>query len=328
MLIVAGDAIPAVARGAVVAIGNFDGVHRGHQALLDSTRRLAKQNRAPFGVVTFEPHPRSFFRPLQPLFRLSPASLKERLMAAMAADFMVVLEFNRALAQLEAEDFVSDFIVGRLAAAHVVTGYDFHFGHGRKGNPEMLRRLSVGRFDVTIVDQVTDDDGQAPFSSSAIRNELRHGRVKEAAHGLGYWWQVNGEVVRGAGRGRTIGFPTANLALAATVELPDGIYAVKVRQAGQRYHAAGYIGGRPTFSAGPRFLEVHLFEFDGDLYGRTIDVWFVDLVRPDMRFSSVAELVGRMRDDCAEISRQLVALDTSDPMRHFEIGRLQAEGRL
>ena len=172
-------------------------------------------------------------------------------MRAMGVDFFMVVKFDRALAQLEAEEFVTRFIVERLAAAHVVTGYDFHFGHGRKGNPEMLRRLASASFDVTIVDQVTDDDGQAPFSSSAIRNELRHGRVGDAAHGLGYWWQVTGEVVRGDGRGAAIGFPTANIALDAATELLDGIYAVRVRHAGLSYRGAGYVGVRPTFDSGP-----------------------------------------------------------------------------
>lgn len=329
MLTAAGDdALPTAARRGVVAIGNFDGVHRGHQALLRTARRRAQESGAPFGAVTFEPHPRSFFRPLEPLFRLSPAPLKQRLMHAMAADFYVVLRFDRRLAQLEAEEFVSMYIVERLAAAHVVTGYDFHFGHGRKGSPETLRRLAPATFGVTIVDQVTDDDGQAPFSSSAIRNELRHGRVGEAAHGLGYWWQVTGEVVRGDGRGGGIGFPTANIALDAAMELRDGIYAVRVRNAGESYRGAGYIGVRPTFETGRRFLEVHLLDFSGDLYGRVIDVQFIDLIRPDRKFPSAAELVEQMRRDCAAAAGRLAAIDGSDPMLEFEIGRLQSVGRL
>ena len=329
MLIVAGDdAVPAAARRGVVAIGNFDGVHRGHQKLLNTARARAQREGAPFGVVTFEPHPRSYFRPLQPPFRLSPAPLKERLMRAMGADFLVVLEFNRALAQLEAEEFITTFMVERLETLHVVTGYDFHFGHGRKGNQETLRRLASTRFAVTIVDQVTDDDGQAPFSSSAIRNELRHGRVGEAAHSLGYWWLVTGAVVRGDGRGEAIGFPTANITFDTTLEPLDGIYAVRVRHAGVSYDGAGYVGVRPTFATGRKFLEVHLFDFSGDLYDQVIDVLFVDLIRPDMKFSSVAELVEGMRRDCAEAFRRLADVERGDPMRRFALGLLQSEGRL
>ncbi len=329
MLIVAGeDAVPAKARRGVVAIGNFDGVHRGHQALLGTAERQARHGGAPFGIVTFEPHPRTFFRPDQPLFRLSPQPLKERLVRALGADFLVVLEFDRAFARLEAGEFVSRCIVERLAAVHVVTGYDFHFGHGRKGNPETLHRLAEGRFSVTIVDQVTDDDGQAPFSSSAIRNDLRHGRVAEAAHSLGYWWQLTGEVIRGDGRGRAIGFPTANIRLAPAIEPLDGIYAVRVSHAGHSYDGAGYIGPRPTFAGGQKFLEVHLFNFSGDLYGQVIDVLFIDLIRPDMKFDSVAGLVERMRQDCREAARRLDAAAASDPMRAFAIGRLQARGAL
>jgi riboflavin kinase/FMN adenylyltransferase len=249
-------------------------------------------------------------------------------MRAMGADFFVVLEFDRALAKLEAEEFVTTFIVERLEAAHVVTGYDFHFGHGRKGNPETLRRLASTRFDVTIVDQVTDDDGQAPFSSSAIRNDLRHGRVGEAAHSLGYRWQVTGEVVRGDTRGGAIGFPTANIRLDTAIEPLDGIYAVRVRHAGQSYGGAGYIGMRPTFATDRRFLEVHLFDFSGNLYGQVIDVLFVDLIRPDMQFSSVGELVERMRQDCAEAARRLAVVENNDPLRSFALGLLQSDGLL
>jgi riboflavin kinase/FMN adenylyltransferase len=152
--------------------------------------------------------------------------------------------------------------------------------------------------------------------------------VGEAAHSLGYWWQVTGNVIRGDGRGRTIGFPTANLCLADAVELLEGIYAVWVRYGGLRHPAAGYVGRRPTFSTGAKFLEVHVLDFTGDLYGRSIDVLFSSLIRPDMKFSSVGELIERMREDCAEAHRRLAELATNDPMEHFALGRLQAEGLL
>lgn len=321
--------IPDALRGAVLAIGNFDGVHRGHQALLATAREAAAAAHVPFGVLTFEPHPRVFFRPERPLFRLTPPHLKERLIAATGARFQLTLAFDRAFASLEAEDFVKTVLVERLAASRVVTGYDFHFGHGRKGSPELMRRLGTELgFDVTTVEQVTDDEGLAPFSSSAIRDDLRHGRVEEAARALGYWWMVEGSVVAGDGRGRSLGFPTANLKLDPGVEPLEGIYAVRLMLEGERHRGAAYVGTRPTFDTGRRFLEVHILDFASDIYGKPLDVHFLGLIRPDMRFDSPQALIDRMKADCAEAARRLEALEGDDPMRNFPLGRLQAEGRI
>jgi riboflavin kinase/FMN adenylyltransferase len=321
--------LPAALRQAVVAIGNFDGVHRGHQALLASARAEAAAAGNPFGVLTFEPHPRLFFRPEQPMFRLTPEPLKERLIAATGADFQLTLEFNRALANLEAREFVKHILIERLGVTRVVTGFDFHFGHGRKGNPETLRRLGEEfGFAVTTIDQLTDDDGLAPFSSSAIRDDLRHGRVNEAAHSLGYWWMVTGEVVEGDRRGRTIGFPTANLLLDPGVEPLEGIYAVRLGHAGEYYRGAAYIGTRPTFATGRRFLEIFIFDFDRDIYGQTVDVQFLGLIRRDTKFATQEALVARMRADCEEAAALLRTTEANDPMKKFPLGRLQAEGRI
>jgi riboflavin kinase/FMN adenylyltransferase len=330
MQIFSGEAeIPEALRGAVVAIGNFDGVHRGHQVLLATARTAAARTASPFGVLTFEPHPRALFRPDQPLFRLTDPPLKRRLIAATGADFMQILEFNRELAALEAQDFVRRILIARLGVSHVVTGFDFHFGHGRKGSPETMRRLGADLgFAVSTVDQVTDDDGLAPFSSSAIRDDLRHGRVADAAHALGYWWMVTGTVVEGDRRGRTIGFPTANIVLDRGVEPMEGIYAVRVRFKGESHRGAAYVGTRPTFETARRFLEVFLLDFDRDIYGETIDVEFRGFIRADTKFPSAAALVERMRIDCAEAEAVLRAIEKDDPMRKFSLGALQAEGRL
>lgn len=327
-----GTPVPPHLRRATIAIGNFDGLHRGHQRLLAEARVRARQTRTPLGLVTFEPHPRSFFRPLEPVFRLTPLPLKHRLASALGADFVDVVTFDARLAALSPEDFVREQLCERLGADHVVTGYDFHFGHGRKGTPDTMRAL--GReleFGVTVIDQVTDDDGIAPFSSSSIRGSLRHGHVHDAAHQLGYWWMVVGEVVHGDGRGRTIGIPTANIVLPAGSDPLHGIYAVRVRDAAAPSHTwkgAGYFGLRPTFDSEVLFLEVHLLDFNGDLYGRHLMVEFIDLIRPDRRFHGVDELVAQMRLDCDEARRILGALEADDPIAAFPLGSRQRDGTI
>ena len=330
-ILVNGDSAPAHLRGGVVAIGNFDGVHRGHQALLAVARDEAERRGVPWGVVTFEPHPRTVFRPDEPVFRLTPAAMKARLLLALGARFVSQLTFDKDLAGLEAQDFVQLKLIAALGVCHVVTGFDFHFGKGRKGNPETMRALGAAHgFGVTIVDQVTDDDGVAPFSSSATRAGLRRGHVANAASQLGYWWTVAGEVVRGDRRGRTIGFPTANIVLDAGCEPHNGIYAVRVRLDGEdRVRAgAGYIGRRPTFDTDRVFLEVFIFDFDADIYGAGMAVEFIKCIRHDRKFRSVAELVSQMKIDCANIRTVLDETARHDPVKEFPLGALQAAGKL
>ncbi len=339
---------PRQARGGVVAIGNFDGVHRGHQALLELARETARSLGAPWGMLTLEPHPRDVFRPDEPVFRLTPLELKHRLLRGMGGDFLAVLPFSREMAMLEAEEFVRRFVVERLGARHVITGYDFHFGHGRKGNPQLMRTLGerLG-FSTTIVEQITDESGVSPFSSSAVRAHLRHGHVEAAMRELGYWWMVEGEVVAGEARGREMGFPTVNIALPSGAEPREGIYAMRVRLAAppnsshardddlpppphpSGWRGAGYVGRRPTFEAdGRRLLEVHLLDFNADLYGRRLTVDFTGFIRDDRRFCSMAELRSQMAEDIASVRAHLAALEENDPARAFALGRLQHEGRL
>lgn len=319
---------PDDCRGAVVAIGNFDGMHRGHQQLIAAAGTEAKVRSAPCGLVTFEPHPRALFRPEEPVFRLTPPAMKCRLAAGLGADFTSILTFDKTLAALEPEDFVDRILIEQLGVAHVVTGYDFHFGRGRKGNPTTMRELGEkSGFGVTIVDQVTDDDGIAPFSSSSIRAALRHGRVTDAAHQLGYWWSITGTVVKGDQRGREIGFPTANLMLDPGCEPCEGIYAVSVHGGAEHWHGAGYIGKRPTFETERVFLEVFLFDFDGDLYGHELTVEFIDYQRGDQKFESVEELTQQMQQDCAAIAARLHEIAADDPMREFPLGELQNRAR-
>lgn len=317
----------------VVAIGNFDGLHRGHQELLKVAKAEAARRGARWGILTFEPHPASYFRPNEPVFRLSPLPLKQRLAAAFGADFVAVVGFNESLAGTSPEDFVLHYLVQGVSVSHVVTGYDFHFGKGRKGTPETLVQLGEGHgFGVTTVDQVTDDgDGKAPFSSSSIRSALRRGHMRSAARELGYRWIVMGEVVHGDKRGRTIGFPTANIIVDPGAEPARGIYAVEVRDAAAAsgtptWQGAAYFGDRPTFNTNRTFLETYLLDVDVDLYGRTLLVSFHDLIRGDKTFASVGELVEQMKGDCAQ-AREILSRDAADDeMAEFPLGKMQRAG--
>ncbi len=310
------DAFP---QGAAVAIGNFDGVHHGHRELLRVAANAARARQSAWGVVTFEPHPRDLFAPHDPVFRITPGPVKDLIVESLGADFAVTLAFDHALAALEPDEFVERILVRQLAVSHVVMGYDFHFGRGRKGSPHTMQQLGDRHgFSVTVVDQVTDDAGLAPYSSSGIRQALRHGHISEAADQLGNWWLLVGEVVMGDQRGRTIGFPTANIILAPGCEPAEGIYALRVRPGdgagGPVWHAAGYIGKRPTFETDRLFLEIHILDFDGDLYGQTLAVEFVDFIRPDRKFGSVGELTAQMTADCAEIASRLQDAENRAPL--------------
>ena len=312
MLILQGtDDIPAKAHGAALAIGNFDGVHRGHQALLQVARDAARKAKGPAGVVLFEPHPREFFQPDRPHFRLTPLPLKLDLLERFGLDLAVVLQFDAALAALTAENFIARVIVDRLAATHLVVGYDFRFGKGRGGDPETLKRAGGKHgFAVTVVPQVAEA-GEV-FSSGAIRAELGQGDVKGAAQMLGWWWRVVGEVRGGARRGTGMGFPTANIAMTPGTALAHGIYAVRVHLDGECHAGAAYVGTRPTFDDGAPLLEVFLLDYDGNLYGREIGVEFIDFIRGDRRFDGIEALKEQMAQDC-DAARKILAIAPAAP---------------
>jgi len=297
--------VPAAARRAALAIGNFDGVHKGHQALLATAKNVAKANGVPAAVLLFEPHPRAFFAPDKPLFRITPLPRKLELLEAYGMDAAIVLKFDKALASRPASEFIADILVNDLGVSHVVVGYDFHFGKDRKGNAELLRQ--EGRrlgFGVSEVAQVSG--GDTAYSSSAVRARLAKGDVAGAADMLGHWWRVSGTVVGGAKRGTGMGFPTANVTMPAGTDLGFGIYAVRVLVDGTRHEAAAYLGTRPTFDNGAPVLEVFLFDFDGDLYGRTIDVEFIAYLRGDRKFEGMEALKAQMAADC-EAARGILA---------------------
>lgn len=286
-------------RGAVLAMGNFDGVHRGHQAVIAAVIERARGLGKPAGVLTFEPHPRDFFNPGEPLFRLTDEAAKLRLLAANGLDGTVVLTFDAALASLSAEDFVARILVGRFAVSGVVIGFNFHFGKNRTGSPDFL--AAQGRKYGFAVDVIAPFElNGRPVSSGPIRDALTAARLDDAAALLGFPWFVSGEVRHGDKRGRELGFPTANLSLDAACRLRHGVYAVRVGLGDRRYDGVANFGRRPMFDSGVVLLEVFLFDFTGDLYGRRIDVAFIDRIREEAVFGSVDELVRAMNDDTAK----------------------------
>ena len=303
---------PGPLRGAVVAIGNFEGVHRGHRAVINKAVALAHALKRPAAVLTFEPHPRAFFRPAEPVFRLSDETAKVRLLASTALDGAIILRFDAELAGLPADDFVDKVLCRQLAISGAVIGFDFHFGKGRTGTPEFLTAEGARRgFAVEIVPEVTERARR--FSSGAVRTALAQGDVADAAELLGYPWFVSGEVRRGDRRGRDLGFPTANLVLDPGCQLRHGIYAVRVDVGGKRYDGVASFGRRPTFDNGAVLLEVFVFDFAGDLYGKTIDVAFIGWIRPELKFESVGDLIKRMDEDAREARAMLTKAGDAFP---------------
>jgi riboflavin kinase / FMN adenylyltransferase len=297
--------LPADLRGGSVAIGNFDGVHLGHQALLARATDWAAAHKRPALLLTFEPHPRAFFRPGEPLFRLTPPAMKAKLVAAAGLQAMVAWPFDAALAGLSAEVFCRDLLAGALGAAHVVTGEDFRFGQGRGGDAAALARhgAALGFFAESVPPVALDG---VPVSSSRIRALLAAGDVTTANRLLGREWSIAAEVRHGDKRGRGLGYPTANLHLDPNVMLDHGIYAVRASVDGIVRPAVASFGRRPTFDGGAPKLEVHVFDYAGDLYGREMEVAFVARIRPELKFDSIDALVARMDDD-SRTARALLA---------------------
>lgn len=296
---------PALKRG-FVAIGNFDGVHRGHRAVLDIAKKHAKKNGSPALALTFEPHPRSFFKPDAPVFRVTPENAKLRLFASNNLDGAVVMQFNKELASLTAEEFVSKVLVGWLGISGVVVGHDFHFGKQRQGTPEFL--IDAGKsygFAVEIVAPLNDDG--TPVSSGKIRDALEAGDIKRANELLGHSWFVAGEVIHGEKRGRELGFPTANVRLDPSAKLKHAIYAVRAHVGGKSYDAVASYGRRPQFDNGAALLETFLFDFSGDLYGKEMTVEFAGFIREEAKFESLDALIAQMNrdsDEARELLRQ------------------------
>ncbi len=312
--------IPESAKGLVLAIGNFDGVHRGHQAILARTKAEAQTLGLRAGVLTFEPHAREFFRPDRPMFRLTTAARKLELFELAGLDAAIVLPFEKALVDLTARAFAVDWLVGKLAVKHVVVGFHFFFGKGREGTPDTLKALGqeLG-FGVTVVSpEGTLDE---VFSSTRVRELLAEGHVRDAADMLGHWWRVTGKVVGGNKIGTGMGFPTANIQLPKGVQLHHGIYGVRVHHKQDTFKGAAYLGTRPTFDNGLPVLEVFLFDFDKDIYGDTIDIDFIAFLRQDAKFRSMEALMAQMDKDCEAARVAVTAADLDDPMNAYPLGR-------
>lgn len=297
---------------AVVAIGNFDGVHLGHRRVIETAREHARALEAPLGVLTFEPHPRSYFRPGAPPFRLTPFRSKAHRLEAIGVEGLFVLSFDAALAALSAERFVSDILVNGFRVRHVVVGYNFAFGQGRTGDVARLRDLAdKAGFGVTSVAAVDNPDGTV-YSSSAIRAHLQAGDVRRAGALLGRPWEIEGIVQTGARLGNTLGFPTANLLLDDYVRPAYGVYAVRCGVDGPTgvswYDGAANIGRRPTVDGTAERLEAHLFDFSEDLYGKHLRVALIDRLRAEKKFDGLAALKAQIAEDCETARRVLGAM--------------------
>jgi len=299
--------VPDHLRGSIVALGNFDGFHLGHQAVVSRAVARAFHERRPVIVATFDPHPVKFFKPDVPPFRLTSLDQREALFAHAGADAMLVFEFNEELRSTSAEDFVGKLLAGTIAAAGVVTGDDFGFGKGRSGNVEVLRTLGAEHGIVAEAVAPVIVDG-ARVSSGRIREALKAGDTGTATHLLTRDFAIEGVVQRGDARGRELGYPTANLTLGDYQRPGYGIYAVRVtREDGSEHPGVASLGVRPTFDPPQELLEAHLFDFDSDLYGQRIEVALHGFIRDERKFDSVDALVAEMRNDEAE-ARRLLAL--------------------
>ncbi|MEO9191796.1 MAG: bifunctional riboflavin kinase/FAD synthetase [Acetobacteraceae bacterium] len=304
--------LPEDARGATVALGNFDGVHLGHVAVLRAAH--AARPDAPLGVLTFEPHPREVFRPDDPPLRLMLSPERADAFAALGVDILYELPFDLAFSLKPAEAFVTEVLHDGLDARHLACGPDFAFGHRKGGDTVFLaaraEALGIG---LTLVPRLADAEG--PLSSSRIRRELHEGYPERAAEALGHPWAIRGEVAHGDKRGRTIGFPTANIALGRHMEPARGVYAVRIRLPdGTERAGVANIGRRPTVNAGPESrLEVNIFDFDGDLYGAELAVALHHYIRPEVRFAGLDELKAQIARDAAE-ARRLLRAESGSPL--------------
>ena len=294
---------PKGLEGCVVAIGNFDGVHRGHSVVIRAAEALADRLGKPCAVLTFEPHPADYFAGHPVIFRITPERDKAVALARLGLEAMIVLSFDASLANLTADDFVEEVLVRRLGVSGAVVGYDFHFGKGRAGSPDFLREAGERHgFAVKVVEKVLADVAGSPEAvhSAATRMALEEGDVAAARRLLGHDFFVTGDVIHGAKLGRTLGYPTANLALDPSCRLRYGIYAVRVVVDGVLHKGVASYGKRPTVDNGPPLLEIYILDFSGDLYGKAIEVRFAGWIRPELKFDGLDALVHQIEDDVVQ----------------------------
>lgn len=287
--------IPEIAKGAVIVIGNFDGVHRGHQQILAKAKSIADDLGKPLGVLTFEPHPRALFRPDEAPFRITPESLKAERLEKSGVASLFSLHFDWDFASQSSDDFIQHIIKDGLAPAHIIVGYDFCFGQLRKGAPQDFIAAGI---ETTIIEEIAEEDEK--LSSSRIRTALRHGKITEANALLGWDWEIRGEVIHGNKRGRELGYPTANVQLGDTTHPAYGVYATLAKIEGQdEWHpSATNIGIRPMFESPEALVETYLFDFDEQIYGRNLHIKPVKRLRGEAKFDSLDDLIEQMAKDC------------------------------
>lgn len=299
-------------RGAVVALGNFDGFHRGHQVVIGEAGRLARSMGVNLTVVVTEPHPVSFFAPQAAPFRLTPFRERALLLESFGVDHLLVLPFDKNLAGMAAQDFVQDILLDAIGALHVFVGYDYRFGKGRGGGTDVLGHMGdMEGFGLSVVQPVTVGlEGYAGdvYSSTLVRKALQNGQARKAAALLGHWWSINGRVTEGDQRGRTIGFPTANVEMGESLQPKLGVYAVRVAVEGsdQIFNGVANIGKRPTFDKRDILLEVHLFDFDQDLYNKHLRVQLVAFLRSEQKFDGIDALKKQITTD-GKVARIVLA---------------------
>lgn len=291
------------ATGSVIAVGNFDGVHRGHRALIATARDIAEKQGCKLGALTFEPHPRRLFRPDDPPFRITPFPIKARQLESCGLDILYCLTFDWDFASQSPQTFMDTVLTHAIKPAHIVVGYDFCFGQLRKGTPETLTEAG---FSVTKIEKIADEDESA-YSSSAIRAALRHGEIAKANHLLGWEWEIEGTVIEGDKRGRELGYPTANVALGDTIHPSYGVYASLVQIEGEQEWrpAATNIGIRPMFELSVGQVEAHILDFSGDIYGKTLRIKPVKRLRGEAKFDSLEGLIAQIDQDCADTASLL-----------------------
>ena len=305
--------VPDACKGAVVALGNFDGVHLGHQALIAEAGRMARERGAPLGVLAFEPHPQEFFRPSPESFRLTPFRAKARLIAELGADILFAQTFDAEMAQKSAQQFVLDVLVDGLGAGAIVVGEDFQFGKGRAGNTTVLAYMGEQEgFGVTLFKPVASD-GHEKISSTEIRDALKRGAPQDAARLLGHYWSVEARVEHGDKRGRALGFPTANMRLVDCLKPAFGIYAVRAKifeddGSSASHDGVANFGMRPMFQVETPLLETFLFDFDGDIYGKHMAVELIAYLRPEAKLESLAALKAQIAKDSDDARKVLASL--------------------
>lgn len=304
------EALPDSAKRPVIALGNFDGVHLGHQALIEETKRIAKEKDVPSAVVTFEPHPLEVLKPDLPPFRLTTEKQKLERLKETGVDICFCLPFTKSFSKITGQAFIEDLLVGALDIQHIVIGYDFIFGYQRSGNAELLKDYGQRyHYGFSQLNAVGDDT--APFSSSRIREHLRLGQIKQANTILGFPFAIEGKVIHGKQQGRLLGFPTANLALEKYTHPKFGVYAVEVIIGKEKWQGVANIGIKPTFDGTTPLLEVHVFDFSGDLYHKEISVVLCDFIREEQKFGTVDALRQQIAKDCKQAKEALSCGTTS-----------------